>query len=815
MLFLAAGMFLVCGTAAGQPADPEPDEGSGSPVAYELPVESDMELFNVPLEGSRDLFSRLSEFNFMAVRYVRRGYGRDASARYLNGLEVADPIAGRINYVLWGALRYLPAVRIHTSGMGIAPGIAGSLSGVEGFSVRPSESPQGGRVSLFASDRAAGRGLRAMYADGAKAWSYSLAFSRRWGRDADVEGLFMDETVAAAAVERRLGRAGSLTLFLLAASSVRSTRAPATREAFELTGDNLYNPSWGWYDGRQRSARVRREFLPTGILTYRGALGGGNTLHASAGYSAGEQAYGGLRWFENQSPLPDYYRYLPSRIDHPALAEEVTGLWRSRDPRVTQIDWDELLRQNATAPDGAANLVGEDVSRPGDLQLAAGIENRSQPRLALDYGVRVRLSRTDNFGRAANLLGGGPFEDVDQYLIDDIYYGDRVRNDLRAPGRRVREGDVFGYRYLLRRTFAGAYATLCYGERRLRLAAALEGGNVALGREGRFEKELFPGGESFGRSAVVRCFDYTAKLSAGYALSPRQFADAVLLFAETAPPAADVFLAPRYCNRTTDKPHPYATFGAEASYRLTLPRVRLKLTGYYTRTSDEERILHHYDDLSATYGNLVVSGLAMEYYGAELGFEATFSPRVSLLAAATLGSAAYDADPRLTLYADADASVVYRNHTSFMKDYRAGGSPQTAATAELRYSGTHGWLVSMTVSYMADAYISPDPTRRTDRAMASVPSPDDLPKTLAQERFDPACTVGLFVCKSFYMGSRRLTALVSASNLLDRRDIVYGGYEQMRMRSSGSGEGRTYMPFDSKYTYSFPRKWYASVIYKF
>jgi hypothetical protein len=79
-----------------------------------------------------------------------------------------------------------------------------------------------------------------------------------------------------------------------------------------------------------------------------------------------------------------------------------------------------------------------------------------------------------------------------------------------------------------------------------------------------------------------------------------------------------------------------------------------------------------------------------------------------------------------------------------------------------------------------------------------------------QERLPDASSLGLYVSKGFIIADRYMYASVSVDNILNR-EIIYGGYEQNRIRKSGTGINRTYSPFPSKYSYAYPRTFYLTV----
>ena len=152
---------------------------------------------------------------------------------------------------------------------------------------------------------------------------------------------------------------------------------------------------------------------------------------------------------------------------------------------------------------------------------------------------------------------------------------------------------------------------------------------------------------------------------------------------------------------------------------------------------------------------------------------------------------------------------------SLLKGYRLVGSPQRIASAELSYRGAKLWMASLSVNYAADHYTTVSPLNRMGRVYDYAASPEDLRALTEQERFPEAFTIDLFVSKSFRLGSRYLSVSAAVNNLANRKEIVYSGYEQMRLRKSGTGLNQSITAFGSKYLYAYPRTYYLTVNFRF
>ena len=112
-------------------------------------------------------------------------------------------------------------------------------------------------------------------------WRISAALDARSGRDMHVEGVFTNAVTAGLRLARRFGEGHELSVLCIVPPSVRGTRLSSSEEAFTLTGDRLYNPAWGWQDGRVRNSRVRRETVPLALAAYAVPLSASTSFAAT------------------------------------------------------------------------------------------------------------------------------------------------------------------------------------------------------------------------------------------------------------------------------------------------------------------------------------------------------------------------------------------------------------------------------------------------------------------------------------------------------------------------------------------------------
>ena len=147
-------------------------------------------------------------------------------------------------------------------------------------------------------------------------------------------------------------------------------------------------------------------------------------LQTTFSYLGGESCYSALDWHSAPNPMPDYYRYMPGYAANPEVAAAVREAWESRDPDVTQVNWDELyyVNRHGTATP-ASYAVGGAVTANRCFQFVSSFEYRMSGLNRLRGGVQIRNDRTSRYQRLEDLLGGDYLLNVDSYLIDDEYYG--------------------------------------------------------------------------------------------------------------------------------------------------------------------------------------------------------------------------------------------------------------------------------------------------------------------------------------------------------------------------------------------------------
>ncbi len=772
-------------------------------------ISSDTLLFYRAVHSHRDMYGQITDYRFSFVDYSRRGvefFRRDV---VLDGLMLPRT---RLS-----ALRRLGLAESNYSGLFGLSGVQGDYAGADVFSTTEGVPINGGNVGIFFSGRGYLGGVRAaVHHTMSKGWSMSLYASGRLGDDLYIDGVNQNSVDAALRLSHESSSGGRFSVIALLQSGERGLRYGSTDEAFTLTRNRLYNPSWGYQAGDIRNSRVRRDNSPYLMLSYSADLGAMTSMTLSAGGGLDKRSYSSLGWYDASTPRPDNYRYLPSYYANPDVASAVAEEWRAGNEKYTQIDWDELYQRNCYSARGAIYAFEDRVAQNLQSEVALRFKSELSPSLSLYYGLRARLLSSRKFKQMRDLLGASYHTDIDYFLLDDDTFSHKTDNDVRHPDHRIVEGDKFGYDYALSENSLSAEFGLRYSMGRLAFSADAAIWRERFYRKGFFEKELYAGSRSFGRSEVVNFSPYALRATLSYAIATQHHLELGLQHSATSPESENLFLNPQYNNRVADNLMLQRHSSAEVNYRLSTPAVESSVTAFASISNDERQIFRAYDDLSATYCDVDIEDLATLRYGVEAAVKVKLSRNLSADATLALGRYAYNSNPTVTLYSDIDNSVISSRSRSYMRGCNVGGAPQIASTLGLEYMTYRGWAVSCSAQVAALRYVDASVIRRTERVARQASVSEEIYRSfLAQRRLNDVFTLDASVSRWFDIGEHRLSLTLSVRNLLGRDDIVYGGYELSRIRHYMSGANHVYMPQDDILTYAYPRTFYGVISWKF
>ena len=237
---------------------------------FDMEIMEDAQSLPSSLSASKDVFNNIASYQFSEMRFNVRGYDSQFSDVYMNGIQLNDAMTGYTPWSLWSGLNDATRNQEVTTGIEMGDMGIGGIAGVTNINTRPSQMRKGWRMSLVNSNSMYRFRGMLTYSSGVQdnGWSYAFSLSTRQGNNAYINGVYYNAYGYFAAVEKQFNPQHRLGLTVLGAPTERGAQMAATQEAYDLVGNNYYNPNWGWQDGKRRNARVRDYHEPLAMLNY-------------------------------------------------------------------------------------------------------------------------------------------------------------------------------------------------------------------------------------------------------------------------------------------------------------------------------------------------------------------------------------------------------------------------------------------------------------------------------------------------------------------------------------------------------------------
>ena len=780
------------------------------------------------LTAGRDPFFSAASFNFSAVRFKIRGYDADLFSAYMNGIPMENLDNGYTPFGLWGGLNDVMRNRDLSIGLRYNTFAYGDLGSVTNYDTRASKQRAQTQVGYAISNRNYTHRITLTHSTGLskKGWAFTFSGSRRYADEGYVTGTYYNGWSWFAGLDKRLGQKHLLSLVGFAAPTENGKQGASVQETRDLKNDNFYNPYWGYQNGKKRNAYVGKTNQPVFILTHDFRVSNSSSLVTAVGYAFGDRSSSTLDWYNAADPRPDYYRYLPSYQTDPNLKAQVTDQWLN-NTNVSQINFDRMFdanRSNIETVNGTTGkrsryMIGEYVTNTKRLNINTVFNKRMNNHLDFTGGISYQYQKNNYYKRLDDLLGGDFFVDLNQFAERSYPNAPDVnQNDLNRPNRIVKEGDRYGYDYDIdiHKTAAWLQSVLKY--KKIDFFASMEVSQTKFWRTGNVRSGLYPN-NSFGKSQENIFANYAVKTGLTYKIDGRNYLYANGTYMTRAPFFENVYISPRTRDFQQANTTSETIKSVEAGYVLNAPKIRARISGYYTSFEDGMNVMSFYHDVYQNFVNYALNNIDKVHFGGELGFEAKIMPNVTANGAVALGRYYYNSRQNSTTTLDNTTGILSRD-TIFAQDYRVGGTPQEAYSLGFTYRSPKFWTVSLTGNYFDQMWLDINPLRRTSSAVDGLDPKSELWNSiLGQQQFKRQFTLDLFAYYSWKLPrnmaiNKKGTFLVfnlGINNLLNNKDIITGGYEQLRF----DFQERNINKFPPKYYYAYGLNYFASVALRF
>ena len=309
------------------------------------------------LHSSRDVYTNITSYAFSIAYFKPRGYDPRYQDVFINGYDMSSLITGRATYSQWGGLNHVFRYPEIIAGLNEVPFDFGDIGGATNYNLRASNFRKQLRATYSLADRTYTNRMMLTYSTGLnnKGWAFTASLSSRFGNSlAYVDGTSYTSFSGFLAVEKKLNSEHWLNLAAFNNYQQRGMQSSSVQEAYDLLDNHYYNANWGWYQGKQRNARIRTVCEPVIMLTHNFTPANNKVIvQTNLSTSFGFNNATSLNWYDAQDPRPDYYRYLPSyQIDNGDTSQayyDVLALWQNNVQSYTQVNWDNLYAVNQLA----------------------------------------------------------------------------------------------------------------------------------------------------------------------------------------------------------------------------------------------------------------------------------------------------------------------------------------------------------------------------------------------------------------------------------------------------------------------------------
>lgn len=788
------------------------------------------------LSGAADnIYYNTSNYSFSNMFFRQRGMDSQYATTYINGIDMNDPIRGRFNYSSLGGMTSR-AFRNRTNTIGIAAANYGfgGVNGSSNISTITSEYAPGFNGSVaYTNANYMFRGM-VTYSTGINknGWGLTVSAIGRYADEGQIEGTFYNSLGYFISAEKVFNPQHSLTFTTFGAPTQRAGASATYQEAYDLVGDNQYNPTWGWYQGEKRASRITETFDPTFLLNWIWKPSDATNVNTGLAFRSVNYSNSAFNWYNANDPKPDYYRNLPSNFldddgNPTEQSEYITTLWRT-DDSYRQVNWDKLYQVNALNnygnqflseenKKGSSYILEDRHSNNIQFQFNSVVNHRVNEKISLQAGVNVSYTKASYYKTVRDLMGGEFWLDVDPFSDREITIApDMLQNDLDNPNRRVGKGDKFGYDYDLNAIKASIWLQKTMNLAKWDVNYGLNMSFLQFYREGYMRNGRAPE-NSLGKGKT-HSFDNAAfKAGATYKLDGRNFFTVHAQYGTYSPLIENVYISPRIKDNAIANPQSERILSGDLSYQWNYRRFRGMITGYWTETYNATERTAFFDDNYSTFTNYVLSDVRRTNKGVEIGMAFKITPSLTLSAAGTYAKYQYKNNPNGTrsfengMYADTTQTI-------YLKNFYVGGTPQTAFNVGLDWQAPKNWFFNINCTYMDDAYVKLSPVYHEAQPdlWKSYPSEEALAAKIEeitdQPKMNDAFVLNASIGKLIYINRKvSMNININVDNILNNDEIMSNAFQQGRIDRTNWNMNK----YPNKYQYSQGTKVFVNVGIRF
>ena len=803
------------------------------------------------LQSSLDVYTNKAGFNFGQVRYKIRGYDSRYNTVLLNGIHVNNAENGRPYYSNWGGLNDVTRYKVNNSGLSLSDYTFGGIGGVTNITLRPSQFRKSVSVSYAFTNQSYQHRVMATYNTGLMedGWAFTASISARLAPKGTpigyVEGAFYEGYSYYFSAEKKLSKNNSLTLTAFASPARIGKSTVCIQEAYDVTDNNFYNPSWGYLNGKIRNSKISNLHQPRFLLSHYWTINETSKLTTTASFVFGRNGQTALNWYDVADPRPEYYRNFPSYYQNdPNKANDLAYLWQN-NAAYNQINWDSFYfanSKNLYTINNEGGVAGKNITgnrakyiieeRRYDetrFDLNSNYQNNITDNLKINAGLNVMVNRTHNFKILTDLLGADFWLDIDQFAERENNEDQYIQNDIKNPNRAIKEGEIFGYNYFSNINTVNAYGQLEGKYKKIDFFTSVDLTYTNLWRSSNMTNGKFIN-NSGGKSPQQNFVDPSVKAGLTYKISGHHYILLNAAFIMNAPYFRDIYISPRtrdflISDITGEKLRSEKIASSDLSYVMKYRLFSMKLTGFFTQFYDGVENNSFYHDELKTFVNYIMTNIDKRHFGGEFGFDIKASSTVTFSGALGYGQYLYSSRPHVTIAQDNSSEVLVNDKSVFIEYYHICGTPELAANLGIRYQNPNSWQIGADFNYFDEIYVNINPERRTAEAIANFMDSDpQINEILNQTKLNKIFTLNISGGKSWSIARKyNIGFLININNALHNKvfnkwfktdalfanGVPMSGFEQYRVDYTNISK------FPPKYTYMYGTTFFANIYFRF
>lgn len=489
----------------------------------------------------------------------------------------------------------------------------------------------------------------------------------------------------------------------------QTKQSPTVMEAIRLSGNTIYHPGWGWYNGQLLFPNARQSNLPMAQIQFSTKKNARHFFQISWGMAKGQQSEDGLDWNATKDPRPDYYKYLPSYYRDSVLQQKIKTAFRD-NPSLLQLDFDQMKNINQSSKEGRAYyIISREYSKINVLQQAIKYqyELNDQMQIALNYKTAFYTIEKSN--AIANLLGGKYYMNYNSWVNDDGV--DVFQFNLKAPDQKVFEGGSWGAHYVIRNLDQdfGFVGTAQFPKWEYTLGAGF--GIRLFQREGFNQNGLYPN-HSIGKSIWYKFPSSHIQWQSTYKYSPRVYFSFNTFSQQVAPVWREAFVNIALQDKLSDFLLPVLQSGIELGFHYLgiYYRVDWHLYHYWQKNKMGNTSFYH------DFYNAFVQGayglLQTNSYGVEGAMESNFNSLLNVQLAFSWGRSVIMNNP---IYAIQLLNNAYplESGNLHLQNLPASSSPPIILATGVNTQVTNSFRLGLTAQFGWGRYMELDYYRRS------------------------------------------------------------------------------------------------------